>query len=166
MKQSIFFKIPQIVFLITLIFFLQSCDRDKCENVFCTGPESYCVDGFCVCPQGYEGPNCDMLSQDKYVGNYIVSESCNPGTPSGWNSSYISPGNGIDKIIVNNVINSGLSAEAVVNGNFITFPSQNLGSIKFAGQGTFIENANRMEFTYEYYRNGTANRCTAYFTKN
>ena len=165
MQHLNFYKSTLIILFLALIAFFQSCDRDKCENVICNGPESYCLDGFCVCPQGYEGPNCDILSQDKYIGNYFVSESCNPGTASGWSFSYISPGNGIDKITFSNALNLGLTAEAVINGNFITFPQQNLGSIQFAGQGSFIENANRIEITYEYYRNGTANRCTAYLTK-
>lgn len=153
------------VFLISLSFLFQACDRDKCENVVCNGPQSYCLDGFCVCPQGYEGTNCDILSQDKYIGNYYVTESCNPGTTNGWAFSYISPGFSIETIIISNFLGIGRDAEAVINGNFITLPQQSIGSYQFSGTGSFIENANRIELSYEYYVNGTASRCTAYFSK-
>lgn len=152
-------------FLILGAAMFQACDRDRCENVICNGPESYCVDGFCVCPQGYEGPNCDILSQDKYIGSFFVSESCNPGQPQGWTFSSISPGFSIDKIIISNFLGIGRDAEATVNGNFVTIPNQTIGSYQFSGNGSFIENANRIEITYEYYVNGTASRCTAYLSK-
>lgn len=150
--------------LISFVFAIFSaCDRDRCANVICDGPESYCLDGQCICPPGYEGPDCDILSKDKYVGNYRVTESCNPGVERGWTFTTILSGNGVDKIEFTNVLNTGLSAEAViVTNSAIRFDTQNLGSIQFAGVGNYIENANRIELEYEYYVNGQANRCTAF----
>ncbi|MEX0810650.1 MAG: hypothetical protein WD048_00450 [Chitinophagales bacterium] len=161
--RNLIFKSSVLLLFVSFFMLLQSCDRDPCSDVICTGPESYCVSGICQCPDGYEGPNCDILSQDKYIGNYNVNESCNPGTPRGWTFSYISPGNGINKVNISNALNTGLTAEGVVYGNEIYFDEQNLGSIRFQGRGNYIENANRIVIEYEYYVNGTANKCTANF---
>lgn len=157
-KTSKLFSLLSIIF--SSIFF-QSCDKDPCSNVSCTGPESYCVSGICQCPPGYEGVNCDIPSVEKYQGYYTVSESCNPGTPSGWNGTYISPGNTIEKLQFSDALGRGLPAEATVQGNYLYFPQQNIGSIQFSGQGEYIENTNRIRIEYEYYVSGTANRCIA-----
>lgn len=156
----------QLIGALLLVFAFSGCDIDRCENVICDGPESVCVDGVCICPPGYEGPNCDVLSSDKYVGNYRVNESCNPGTARGWSFTNVTLGNGIDKLVFGNVLNTGLSAEAVIVNEFaIRFDSQNLGSIQFAGVGNYIQNTNRIEIEYEYYVNGTANRCVAFLNR-
>lgn len=85
-KQS-----AKIFFLFILYASISGCSRDSCKNVSCPavslpgitgGVYEQCYDGQCICPDGYEGTDCQTLSYMKYVGNYSASENCG-GNPSG-----------------------------------------------------------------------------------
>gem|GEM_PF-478779 len=56
-----------------------SCDSvDICEldNVVCIYGD--CMDGLCLCDNGYEGENCEVESRKKFLGEYTISEYCDP----------------------------------------------------------------------------------------
>ncbi len=56
-----------------------SCKKDKCENVICLNLGA-CDEGSCVCPIGYEGDRCEILSRDKFIFTYNGHDTCNIDT--------------------------------------------------------------------------------------
>ena len=54
---------------ISTTVFYTSCVKDACADLKCQNNAS-CTDGFCNCPTGYEGTECELLSSDRFVGTY------------------------------------------------------------------------------------------------
>jgi hypothetical protein len=50
-----------------------------CDNVICLNGGS-CSDGYCQCPEGYEGVKCETRWTEKFVGNFIASDECYTGS--------------------------------------------------------------------------------------
>lgn len=46
-----------------------SCTRDSCKAIKCRNG-GVCNDQFCMCPDGYEGTQCEILSRQKFIGRY------------------------------------------------------------------------------------------------
>lgn len=46
-----------------------SCTKDACADLKCQN-NGTCTDGFCSCPTGYEGTECEVLSSDRFTGTY------------------------------------------------------------------------------------------------
>ena len=66
-------------FILSLgILFLFSCSKENtasCDDVICEG-NTTCVNGTCVCEEGYEGEDCDTYSRDKFIANWSGSDTC------------------------------------------------------------------------------------------
>jgi hypothetical protein len=52
---------------------LSSCEEDKCKTIIC-GYGGTCTDGTCVCPSGYEGPQCETVNRDRFMGIWQATE--------------------------------------------------------------------------------------------
>jgi hypothetical protein len=52
-----------------------SCEKDSCLDLRCKNGGS-CADGFCRCPTGYEGTECEIKSANKFVGTFYGNVSC------------------------------------------------------------------------------------------
>lgn len=57
-----------IVAMIIALCSFTSC-KDHCKDVDC-GKGVY-HEGFCLCNDGYEGNNCELLSREKMLGTYV-----------------------------------------------------------------------------------------------
>lgn len=53
-----------------------SCEHDSCTVLNCQNG-GRCEDGVCVCPEGYEGAECNETLANKYSGTYGGSVRCN-----------------------------------------------------------------------------------------
>ncbi len=51
-----------------------SCTPDKCKAIACAYG-GVCKDGDCICPSGYEGTQCEIVTRDKYAGTWTVIEN-------------------------------------------------------------------------------------------
>lgn len=51
-----------------------SCTPDKCKAIACAY-NGVCKDGACICPAGYEGAQCEVITRDKYAGTWTVMEN-------------------------------------------------------------------------------------------
>lgn len=165
MKRFIFALVPFMLLL------SPACDRNSCNNVVCNdSPNSVCLDGQCACQQGYEGDFCDILSYEKYIGNYQVSENCQNTLSGSTNQTYTmfisqSGGTQIDKILMQSFAGN-LTVEAFINGNFITIPDQSIfGNTRVSGTGQFIPAANRMTIDYAITQGSSYSECTGAFQK-
>ncbi|HXH20017.1 MAG TPA: hypothetical protein VNJ07_13145 [Chitinophagales bacterium] len=150
--------------------FFSSCEKKSCVDVICPGVNSTCIDGRCYCIAGYEGENCDILSYEKYIGSYQVSESCTT-TFSGYVNqqftSSITPGFRIDVISLNNFSNRGLAIDvSIIDATYLAISDQNIGAIDVSGGEGFYEVFNnRIRFEYSYTVSGNFHSCTAIYVK-
>jgi hypothetical protein len=154
----------KVLFLFILAVNISACSRDKCKNVGCpsvtlpgytsTVPEE-CYDGVCLCPDGYEGTDCQTPSYLKYQGNYVASENCG-GVQSGNNTSYdpyiqwlnSSSGYGPNAIGIYSFWNTGTLVALIENtssvnlGTTLYIPPQTLGATSiYASYGTYYGSA-------------------------
>lgn len=52
-----------------------SCEQDSCLDLKCRNGGA-CAEGFCRCPTGYEGTECEIKSADKFIGLFIGNKTC------------------------------------------------------------------------------------------
>jgi len=52
-----------------------SCVQDSCTSLQCKNGGS-CADGFCRCPTGYDGTECENRITDRFVGSYPGATRC------------------------------------------------------------------------------------------
>ncbi len=48
--------------------------KDQCAAISCAYG-GYCSEGKCVCPSGYEGDNCELITRDKFLSSWTVKET-------------------------------------------------------------------------------------------
>jgi hypothetical protein len=72
-----------LTFLLTIALFsaitYTACKKDPCENVICMNLGA-CDGGKCVCPVGFEGARCEVLSRDKLVKTFNGRDTCTSDT--------------------------------------------------------------------------------------
>ncbi len=160
-------SLPLILITLLGVLFWSSCDKQTCENVLCNGNNTVCFQGQCVCAAGFEGPNCDTYSFEKFVGNYQVSENCENTLQGNTNNQYnmfISSGGNISTVVINSFLGFG-SVEATIIGNEIFIASQNLGATTVQGFGEFLVNQRQIRLEYSFSRGSEYAECTAIMTK-
>jgi hypothetical protein len=169
MKNIPFLKFYSLL-VISGLFFLTNCDRNRCEDIICPINQQ-CTRGACFCIDGYEGENCEQEAYLKYIGSYNVSESCQGGPPFGIFSGTITiTGSAINELVFLNFLNSGQNAYAYIgtdannNANYLRIPNQNLGGSAFtvAGEGTYLDFGGfaRIQLDLQITQAGVARFCT------
>ena len=63
-------------FAITTTVLYTACTVDACADLKCANGGA-CISGYCNCPTGYEGAQCDQNTYTKFVGTYVGSTQCN-----------------------------------------------------------------------------------------
>ena len=54
---------------------VSGCEEDACLDLKCLNGGS-CADGFCRCPTGYEGAECEIRSADRFIGVFAGIQKC------------------------------------------------------------------------------------------
>ena len=155
MKSSklIFSAALFFVFAIAMVFV--SCDKSAvkygettyykpCEGVVCLNGGN-CLDGYCQCPVGFEGTNCEIRSNEKFYGNYEARDMCYMNGTDFYNVSIDADPNLATKLVFNNI---GTECPAASITGFITsnksdfqINSQNTcGDIWISGNGNMNGN--------------------------
>ncbi|HRO43299.1 MAG TPA: hypothetical protein PL009_10735 [Flavipsychrobacter sp.] len=62
-------------FGISTTVLVTSCEQDSCIDLKCRNGGA-CVEGFCRCPAGYEGTECETQEATKFVGRFIGHYTC------------------------------------------------------------------------------------------
>ncbi|CAN5185678.1 hypothetical protein BH09BAC1_BH09BAC1_26100 [soil metagenome] len=144
-----------------------SCDKTTCDPAECIGNNMGCNLGRCGCIQGYEGPNCDSYSYEKFIGNYNVSETCTTGTGarnSFLYNMYISNTSRIDVITITN-IHQYATVEATINNSNLVISNQSNGASSYEGQGEYFGTQRQLKLQYQYFQGSQSEQCTAIMTK-
>lgn len=158
-------NLPALLLTTFLLVGLTACDPRSCDDVICVNQNSYCLNGECVCQNGYEGADCTQLSYQKFIGQYQVNESgCNNGTGRTYFVNIIQ-GSQVAFIDIVNILDIGLTARAEIyeNGNRLYIPNQNLGASSIEGDGYYNANTGRIVINYNYSLNNQFVSCTATF---
>ena len=62
----------------TVLF--SSCEKDPCTQLKCKNG-SACTEGFCRCPTGFEGAECEIKTMNRFIGTYIGYNHCDGNSP-------------------------------------------------------------------------------------
>lgn len=114
--KSIFWTFSCFVALSFVVVY-SSCEKDSCLELQCKN-EGVCTNGFCQCPTGYEGTECEFEVATAFLGRYYGNTKCDMAPPT------------IDSVSINllespNVISiyhfgSDQTVEGIVEGNKMT----------------------------------------------
>lgn len=63
-------------FAISGMVLLNSCVKDPCTELSCKNGGS-CSEGYCQCPTGFEGAECDITAASRFIGKWSGSTRCN-----------------------------------------------------------------------------------------
>lgn len=63
-------------FAIAGMVLLNSCVQDPCTDLTCRNGGT-CSEGYCQCPTGFEGAECDITAASRFVGKWAGSVRCN-----------------------------------------------------------------------------------------
>lgn len=136
--------------------------NDPCAWVTC-GTNSSCVNGTCECDEGYEGVDCATVSRDRFLGSYLVDQTCDVGSDN--YSMTVTTGGPINEIEFSDLGGQGIGAIGVVDGSDVTvMSSANIGGTPYTlnGSGSISGNILTIDFTVVF---GTSTiTCTAICT--
>jgi len=147
-----------ILYLFTCLTFLcigTGCNNNECKDVICENG-GYCVDGSCHCPDGYDGPGCEIALANRFVGEYVGSMLCDGSRTT-------------ETIIItadNNYptrIHLGGFYATILNGDDFVIPYQEITAGVFIG-GSGSIGLSKLSFSYQYNSNGVISNC--YFQSN
>ncbi|HEY1032709.1 MAG TPA: hypothetical protein VGD89_13110 [Flavipsychrobacter sp.] len=111
-----------------------SCNNDKCKAIVCAYG-GVCKDGACICPTGYEGTQCEIITRDKYKGVWNVIEK---GTYTLTNQYQVSieDGASMNKMVIRGFYNNATApVDMIINGDEVTIPLQTVDN-RYEIQGT------------------------------
>jgi len=104
--KNYFLRIFVIAIATIGIFTVQSCNTDPCRNVDC-GVNGTCFEGSCICDNGYDGTDCNIIIRSLFTGLYDVEEICD--SDSSYTDYYESSINesieGVQFVTINNIYN-------------------------------------------------------------
>lgn len=157
--QAILFSAAVVLISFTAVTF-NACKEDKCKAINCAYG-GVCQDGRCLCPAGYEGPQCETINRERFFGGWQVEED---GTVSS-ESLYpvtISAGEQMTDVIISNIYNQALGGDvkATVLGDTLTIPSQTVNGYTIKGYGILMDDLyygqhGRMDVRYSVTNNTT-----------
>ncbi len=153
MKKILILTIAIFTSLSAIVF--NSCKVKPCEGEVCANSGVCEGDGVCKCQVGYEGPRCETVMRNKFIGLYSVSED---GSLSSYNqfSTSINANNTalkINEVEITNFQNYFTTpVKAYVKNDTINIPSQVVQGNTVEGFG-FIRNTNSIN--QHYYEHAT-----------
>lgn len=114
-----------------------SCNNDKCKAIVCAYG-GVCDDGNCICPSGYEGVHCEVVTRDKYKGVWTVFEKGNSTLASEYDLSIDYSIDGNTSVIIRGFYNKFFDdpVDAKVISDSLIIPFQVVEGYEIEGWGT------------------------------
>lgn len=163
----------KIAFTTIWLIAISACSSNKCKDVSC-GFNQVCLQGNCICVDGYEGLNCDVASAPKYEGQYTAYEVCSSGTGNSPYSPYITPSSyRPGELVISGFLNqytitAYIRGDVDKTGNYLEIPQQQLGGTgSIYGQGLYqkVGNSVRITLNLEYSLGFDNKACTHTFSR-
>lgn len=156
------FKSLHIAFFSLFIIILSAAGCKKSCGVCDYG--TACNNGYCFCPNGYEGDSCKTLSATKYLHNFTVSDPC---SGSSTYSVYVTADPYIaNKLWFNNLFGQAIEvdiySDASKQGVTLGIPDQDFGVAEVTGTGTYqaVNGYGRITLNVDYVAGGVDRPCT------
>jgi len=112
-----------------------SCDPDPCKSIVCAYSGT-CADGDCICPSGYEGTHCEIVTREKYRGVWTVFEDGTSTNPAQYEISFVNGENATDMTITNFYNRfPGNEVNVRVKGDSLFIPQQTVNGYVIEGWG-------------------------------
>ena len=168
-------KTVKYIFGFFILITLSACIKDPCAGVFCyTFGE--CIDGTCVCENGYVNETCSESFADIYTGNYIVSSTCVDTTYEATISTAIAfdvtKGVAIsnfknlnDTWEFNALANNEFSSTIINELDTLIDENENEFYVTTNGSGVRDTATNNIQFFITYIINGISESCDEIYTK-
>lgn len=116
-----------------------SCNRDKCKSIVCANG-GVCNQGGCICAAGYQGSNCETVTRQKFLGNWMVNEKGSITNAAQYPIS-IEAANNVTDVVIKNFYNYfQQNIKAYVVGDTLYIPNQQLEGKVVFGQGYIYSN--------------------------
>ena len=113
-----------------------SCNNDPCKAIVCAYGGT-CTDGDCLCPSGYEGTHCEIVTRKKYEGVWTVFEDGTSTNPAQYEIKIVN-GQGNTDMIISNFYNRfpGNQVNIRVKGDSLFIPQQTVNNYTIEGYGS------------------------------
>lgn len=113
-----------------------SCKPDKCKAIRCANG-AVCNDGVCICPTGFEGPQCEVKTSDKFVGVWNVLERGTISSTAQYTADIeVSKTGGPTDVTIKNFNNYFTSLVAAqVSSDTLYIPQQTVDNYIIQGKG-------------------------------
>ncbi len=117
---------------------ISSCNNDKCKAIVCAYG-GVCTDGACICPSGYEGPQCETITRARYLGIWVVTEDGTLTDAARYPVS-VEKGDNITELRIKNFRNLlKEDVRAFVKGDTMYIPQQTVSNNSIIGSGYIVE---------------------------
>ncbi|HEY9177459.1 MAG TPA: calcium-binding EGF-like domain-containing protein [Flavipsychrobacter sp.] len=112
-----------------------SCNDDPCKSIVCAYGGT-CADGDCICPSGYEGTHCEIVTREKFKGVWTVFEDGTSTNPAQYEVSFVN-GEGATDMSITNFYNRfpGNDVNIRVKGDSMFIPQQTVNGYVIEGWG-------------------------------
>jgi len=147
LKSVLFTTIVSIAVMIAMT--QTSCRFDKCKPINCAH-NGVCNQGTCICPTGYEGPNCETITRNKFTGNWMVFEKGSASIAAQYPIIIDTAGReeAITYVVIKNLYNYFKKpVRAYVDGNRLIIPNQNLEGKVVFGEGILNYNVTYSQYS-------------------
>lgn len=132
--KSIILSALGVVAIFTTIT-VSSCNNDPCKAIVCAYG-GICTEGDCICPSGYEGTHCEVVTRDKYKGVWTVFENGTVTNPAQYELTFVN-GEGATEMTISNFYNRfPLNQVNIrVKGDSLFIPQQIVNNYTIEGWG-------------------------------
>ena len=143
-----------ILSTLIIITLLSACSEENpCEGV-CENNGTSFADGqhcMCICPQGFEGSSCEMLSREKLLGSWPAREECMASGIARYNVSF-TEGDFFNEVRISNFWDYfDNTVVAIVDSADIYIPLQNPDddSLFIEGYGIYSYGGRTITFNFQ-----------------
>ncbi|MCF8239054.1 MAG: hypothetical protein K9I85_12910 [Saprospiraceae bacterium] len=124
--------------VLTSLLLTTSCEGDKCAKVEC-GTNGVCMEGNCLCNDGYEGESCKDEVRAKFIDYWHAEDyGCN-GLNGAILNFRIEPGTSINDVNIYFQSGSEVLVYGTCVGNIIYIPFQNYSTTTIVGSMTLLD---------------------------
>lgn len=112
-----------------------SCNDDPCNAIVCSYGGT-CAEGDCICPSGYEGTHCEVVTREKYRGVWTVFENGTVTNPAQYEITFVN-GTGATEMTISNFYNRFpvSNVNVRVKGDSLFIPQQEVDNYVIEGWG-------------------------------
>jgi len=138
-----------LFFVFICMALLGACKKNPCKGVNCENG-GFCNDGSCLCPAGYEGNDCSVLSSEKFFAQYLITDYCLSDTFN-YQSELTKIPDSAKYILFRNFANSGKNIRAKASGNQLLIEQQVINQLTVNGLGTIDTSLHKIVLNYTVY---------------